>query len=458
MNLCEQRKFLVAIVVLVVSPAVAGRSSKSAIVGTVYFVKNLLMENSVLRRMLVAAMVCVSFLTYGRAGDGDDWSQWRGPNRDGAVVGTEFPDAFGERLELIWERPHQASYSGPIAVGDLVFTTETVDREFESVTAYSLSTGETKWTAKWPGSMSVPFFAASNGDWIRSTPVCDGDHLVVLGMRDVLVSLDPDTGTEQWRVDFPLTARSPLQPFGAVCSPLIDGDAVYVQLGGGLTKVDLATGRTHWQVLGGSDDMMSAGAFSSPVLSTIAGVRQLVVQTREELCGVNLESGVILWKEPIEAFRGMNILTPLVIGDQIFTAAHSGKSQLLSVSKRESGDWSVDEVWNQKTQGYMSSPVVIGEGIYLHQKNQRLVCLSATDGTVRWTSDPFGKYWSMIHSGDKILALDETGELLLIQANNEAFTVLDRMKVASDAWAHLAHHHGKLIVRSIDALKVYDWK
>jgi outer membrane protein assembly factor BamB len=106
----------------------------------------------------------------------------------------------------------------------------------------------------------------------------------------------------------------------------------------------------------------------------------------------------------------------------------------------------------------MSSPVVVGENIYLHQKGQRFTCLSVEDGSIRWTSEPYGKYWSMIHNGDKILALDETGDLLLIRANPERLEILDKVKVGNNAWAHVALHQGKLIVRDLNALKVFDWK
>jgi outer membrane protein assembly factor BamB len=395
---------------------------------------------------------------FAHAQSATNWNQWRGPHRDGSVESTDWPDQLQGRLELLWEKPLQPSYSGPIVNGDLVFTTETVDKKTEQVTAYSLTTGELRWTVQWPGAMSVPFFAASNGDWIRSTPVCDGKHLIVLGMRDVLVSLDPETGNQQWRVDFPEALKTPLQPFGAVCSPLIDDEAVYVQAGAALTKLSVKDGTVLWQALKGGGDMMSGGAFSSPVLATIRGLKQVVVQTRDELCGVDAENGTVLWREPIEAFRGMNILTPLVIDDRVFTAAHSGKSQLFDIGKDDSGAWTVSEIWNQKIQGYMSSPVVIDDTIYLHQKSQRFSALSVTSGEVKWTTEPFGKYWSTLHDRKKILALDENGKLLLIKANPSAFQVLDQMPVAENAWAHLGLDNDRLLVRDLKSLKVYRWK
>lgn len=359
---------------------------------------------------------------------------------------------------MVWERPHSPSYSGPIVSNGLVYTTETIGKKSERVTAYSLETGEAVWNTEWAGAMAVPFFAASNGDWIRATPACTDTHLVVLGMRDVMVCLDPKTGDEKWRVDFPKQFGTPLPSFGAVCSPLIDDNAVYVQTGGELVKLDINDGKIIWRALKNDAGMMSSGAFSSPTIATIADKRQLLVQTRMELCGVELETGKVLWKEPIDAFRGMNILTPLAFGDRVFTSAHSGKAQLFEITRTAEDQWKVNELWSQKTQAYMSSPVLIGDTIYLHLKNQRVTALATEDGSIRWTSSPYGKYWSMVSNGKKILALDNSGELLLIKAGDQELNVLDKASVAQDAWAHLAVEGDLLIVRDLKALKVYRWK
>lgn len=384
-----------------------------------------------------------------------DWNQWRGPSRDGVYEGNAWPDSLPQKLELVWEHEHGPSYSGPVTANGLVFTTETIDKKYEQVTASRLDSGKIEWTAKWEGAMAVPFFAASNGDWIRATPACDGDALVVMGMRDVLVCLDAKTGDERWRIDFPAQLGTPLPSFGGVCSPLIEGDGVYVQTGGPTVKVNLADGEIVWQTLESGGNMMSGGAFSSPIVATIADTPQLLVQTRAELCGVELGTGSVMWKQPVEAFRGMNILTPTVIGDSIFTAAHSGRSHLFEVAKDDAGKWSVDELWNQKTQGYMSSPVVINDQIYLHAKNQRVVAMDVNDGEIRWTSKPFGKYWSMATTGEKVLALDSDGDLRLIKHNESELQVESEAKVADDAWAHIAVVGDYVIVRDLNALKVF---
>ncbi|KAA5538550.1 PQQ-binding-like beta-propeller repeat protein [Roseiconus nitratireducens] len=403
----------------------------------------------------VAAAVLLLCLTLSAtAVEPSRWNQWRGPHRDGTPDGEALPKTLSD-LELVWERDHAPSYSGPIIHDGLVYTTETVDRSLERVTAYRIADGTVQWTTQWPGSMAVPFFAAANGDWIRSTPACSDDALVVVGMRDVMVCLDPQTGEEKWRVDFVQAMESPLPMFGASCSPLIDGDRVYMQTGGATVCLSLSDGSLRWKTLENAGaDTSSRGAFSSPVIATLCGVRQLLVQTREELCGVNLESGDVLWREPIEAYRGMNILTPLPIGDRVFTSAHSGKSQLFEIT-RDADAWRVSLVWEQKQQAYMSSPVLAADRIFMHLKNERMTALEVATGREVFTSRPVGKYASLIADPTTVLALTETGTLMSIDATSEEFRVRDEVKVGENTWAHLGIAGEHLVVRDLEKLKVF---
>lgn len=203
---------------------------------------------------------------------------------------------------------------------------------------------------------------------------------------------------------------------------------------------------------------MWGSAFSSPVLARLAGTPQLVVQTREKLAGIDDATGAELWSQAIPAFRGMNILTPTVIGDAVFTSAYGGKSLTLKVDKSGS-KFSTTDAWESKTQGYMSSPVVIGGHAYLHLRNQRFTCIDLATGKETWTTKPYGKYWSLVAQGDRILALDERGELLLIRADPTKFDLLDSRKISSDpTWAHLAVCGEELFVRELNAMVVYRWK
>ena len=403
--------------------------------------------------LLGLPLLCVSLAA------AEPWNQWRGPTRDGQVSGASWPSRLDEgSLKRRWRLPLGPSYSGPVMNLDQLFTTETVDKKRERVTALRRTDGSVLWTRDWEGSMSVPFFARSNGDWIRATPTLDGETLYVAGMRDVLVALNTTDGSERWRLDFVKRFGSDLPTFGFVSSPLVDGDSLYVQAGGGVARLRKSDGQVVWHGVKDGGGMMGS-AFGSPVILTLAGKRQLVVQARTQLIGVSLEDGSELWSLPVESFRGMNILTPTFAGkDRLFTATYGGKTLGIDI-RSEQGRFRAVPAWEYKAQGYMTSPIIHQGHAYLQLRSQRALCIELATGQEKWTTgESFGKYWSMVAQGDRILALDERGELILFRATPEKFDVLSRRKVSdSDTWAHLAVDGSAVYVRELNGLSAWDW-
>jgi outer membrane protein assembly factor BamB len=387
------------------------------------------------------------------------WPQWRGPSRDGHVAGPGWPDRLrGAALKRLWRVELGPGYSGPVVAADRVFVTETRDKSVEVVRALDRDTGKGLWKAEWKGAVTVPAYARAHGGWMRSTPAYDGNSLYVAGMRDVLVCLDAATGTERWRADFVERYRTPPPPYGFVCSPLVDGGAVYVQAAAALVKLDKKTGQVLWRVLAYASSP-NGTAVSSPVLATLAGRRQLLVQQPKKLAGVDPDSGRVLWSAEVPAFRSINILTPTVWDDGVATSAFGGRTFLFHISRR--GDrLTADAAWANQSQGYMSSPVVIGGHLYMHLRNQRFTCIDLQTGEDRWTTkETFGRYWSLVAQKDRILALDQGGILYLIRANPKKFELLDQRKVSDDeTWAHLAVCGGELFVRELHAVAAYRWQ
>ena len=260
------------------------------------------------------------------------WEQWRGPNRDGKIADSEF--AWPKNLKGIkkeWRKELSEGYSSPIVATDRVFTVETKNKANEITRAFDRKSGKQIWELSWKGSMKVPFFARKNGSWVRSTPIYSKGTLYVGGIRDVLVAIDGQTGKEKWRVDFVAKEKSTVPTFGFVSSPIISNDHLYVQAGAQIVKIKCSDGSKVWGAMK-DDRAMNGSAFSSLVIAEVAGKNQLLAQTREELAGLDLSSGNVMWKYKVKAFRGMNILTPTVIGDTLFTSSYGGGSFLFKVA------------------------------------------------------------------------------------------------------------------------------
>jgi outer membrane protein assembly factor BamB len=351
------------------------------------------------------ALLILAVTTAGEA----SWPQWRGPSRDSVVEGSNWPTSLNF-LELSWKVDLSKGYPGPIVSEKQVFVAETRDGNTEVVRALDRQTGEELWSASWPGKGSVPFFAKKNGDWIRSTPAFDGQSLFVGGMNEMFVSLDAETGRENWRIDFPQRYNTSVPDFGFSSSPLLDGDAIYLQAANSVIKLDKRTGRSLWRALELDAGIFNSGAFSSPVIASLHGRRQLVVQTREALHGLSLESGEVLWSQEVPHFRGMNILTPTVFGNGVLTSSYKNKTVFYDLAE------------------------------------------------ATWTTQPMGDYWSMATQGDKIMALSSDGMLYLIQANPEAFELLDSAEVSQQStWGHLAVSGNEIFVRALEGVSAFKW-
>ena len=297
--------------------------------------------------------------------------------------------------------------------------------------------------------MKVPFFAASNGSWIKSTPTVADGKIFVAGMRDVLTCLNVENGEQIWQVDFVEQFETTMSSFGFVCSPLVYQDKVVVQASGGIFQLNIDTGEVIWQALKDSGGMYG-GAFSSPIIEVIDNDLQLIVQTRTELASVNWQNGEKLWGVTIPAFRGMNIQTPSRYENSFFTSSYGGGSFLYEL---DSGVLAKESKWSNTIQGYMSSPLILKDHVYMHLRNQRVTCMDLQTGEIAWTSKPFGKYWSMVTDGDRILGLDQRGVLYLVNASPDKFEIIDKQKISkSETWAHLAVSRDKIYVRSLDKL------
>ena len=417
------------------------------------------------RMSVLLACVLLSCRSGGllSADDGETWPQWRGPNRDGTVSSSSWPDDLqGPSLTQRWRIELPPSYSGPVVSTDKVFVTYTRGKKYEGVRALDRQSGKEVWRAEWEGAMEVATLGASMGSWIRATPAYHGDRLFVAGMPDTLVCLDPTTGTERWRADFRARYGTPLPELGFVCSPLVVEDGVYVQTADSFVKVDTKTGKSLWRCLErhekGSQEM-GQGSYSSPDFAVIHGRPQLLVANIDAIAGVDPATGNVLWKRVLDSYDQGCILAPIVFRGGIFTSTRASRTGHYPLTYRNE-QFTITDGWKNKLIIHMSSPIVVGSLAYAHLKNGRFACVDLRNGKINWISNrPFGKYCSMVRCKDRILALTNDGELLLIRTDPDRFVLIDSRDISTvETWGHLAIAGGHIYIRERNAIAAYRWQ
>ena len=408
--------------------------------------------------------MAVAFLSpLADADETQGWPQWRGPTRDGHVQSGTWPASLQQpELARRWKVDLPPSYSGAVVSPNRVFVTFTREAKFEGVRALDRKTGKEVWTTEWEGAMRVAKLGTSMGSWIRATPAYDGQRLYVAGMPDLLVCLDAQTGKMQWRADLHARYKTPLPELGFVCSPLVVGDGVYVQAADSFVKVDKRTGKSVWRCLkrpGKGSDGMGQGSYSSPDFAVIQNRPQLLVANIDAIAGVDPSSGGVLWKRTLDSYDQGCILSPIVYGNGVFTSTRASRTGYYPLAYRDNR-FTIADGWKNKLIVYMSSPVVIGNFAYAHLKNGRFACADLRNGKVKWISKrTFGKYCSMVWRENRILALNNDGQLLLIHADPNRFVLADSRKVSMvETWGHLAIAQQEIFVRERNAVTAFHWR
>jgi len=188
--------------------------------------------------------LCSSALPPSVFASAQEWSQWRGPNRDGksAEVGLlkEWP---ADGLALLWKSKALGGGYGSISSsgGRLFAMGEKEGAGF--LIALKQATGEVLWTTK-VGKTGAPGWGGFSGP--RSTPTVAGDRVYAVDQWGELICVDAATGKEQWRKNYESDFSAKRPEWGFAESPLIDGSRAIVTPGGSQGAM-VGLGSQNWK-------------------------------------------------------------------------------------------------------------------------------------------------------------------------------------------------------------------
>ncbi|MBW3542365.1 MAG: PQQ-like beta-propeller repeat protein [Planctomycetes bacterium] len=283
------------------------------------------------------------------------------------------------------------------------------DGDDEAVVCWNAQSGDELWRFRYPA-----HFASDQGSGPRSTPTLDDDRLYTVGATGILHCLNAANGEAIWRRDLIGELGGRIPDWGVSFSPLIDGDLLFAHPGGAagrsLAAFDKHTGEVRWSSL---DDRPG---YSSPVLTTAAGVRQLLLLTGEALVSVAPEDGRLYWRYPWTTTMDANVATALSHGDEIFISSGYGRGcALLKIVPGGSGAVAVELVYaNTDMANHFSTSVLYQDHLYGFD-DARLACIELASGRVLWRTRGFRK-GSLLLADGYLIVLGENGKLALAEA------------------------------------------
>lgn len=400
------------------------------------------------------------FTFFSEPGFAADWPAYRGPSLDGKT--TETVSAGGAKgPALAWKKNTPNGFSSFVISKGRAFTItgpeiEGVKRE--ALVAFDADTGKEIWTAL----LGVARYGHdggnsgtkdnSGGDGPRSTPTIGGNRVYTLSSDLVLACFDLANGKKIWSKDIVREHKGHNISWKNAASPLIEGNLILVAGGGegeALLGINKADGKVVWK---GQDDKMT---HATPVPATIHGVRQVIFFTQKGLVSVAPESGKVLWRHPYR-FNVSTAASPVVENDIVYCSAGYGVGSTAVQISKNGNEFGVTELWRvtgDKIANHWSTPVVKDGYLYgMFQFKQYgdgpVKCVELRTGKEMWSKPGFGP-GNVILAGDQLVALSDTGEVVLIKADPKAYVEAGRFKaVTGKCWSTPALANGRLYIRS----------
>jgi outer membrane protein assembly factor BamB len=378
-----------------------------------------------------------------------DWPAWRGPLRDGISRETGLLTDWPENgLKVVWQAPAGTGYSSMAVVNGRLYTMFRHNDE-EQVVCLDAYTGQQRWVYGYPTQYRNEY-----GGGPRSTPAVEGDRVYAVGATGLLSCINANTGKKVWDHDLLAEFAAPNLQWGVSFSPLVIFNMVFVMPGGpggkSLAAFNASDGRLIWQ---SGDD---PAGYSSPILTSAAGVSQLLCFTGTALVSVKPSTGQILWRFPWETDHRVNATTPLVRGDYVFISSGYGKGCALLKVVAEGNKLEARPVYQTNgLRDHHSGSVLWGEHIYGFDE-ARLTCLDFRTGQVLWKERGFGQ-GTLVAADGHLFILSEDGKLAIGEARPDEFRKKASFKFSVQrCWTMPVIADGRLFVRDEEKIVCYD--
>ena len=405
---------------------------------------------------ILAAGLCVLLTSNAFA---QEWTQWRGPTRDGMIPAAVIPKQWPAAIARGWSVEIGEGYSSPLVAAGRAYLHSRRDPD-EIVTAIDLATGKIAWQQLYQSEFKKNQYATQMAKGPNSTPIIVGSRLYTLGVTGILTAWNIADGTVAWRNDYSASVDTSKLFCGTAMSPMLEGGSLIVHVGsdvhgGRVLALDPATGKERWVSKG-----LGPG-YASPVAVTIDNVRQIITMTNGSIIGIEATNGAPLWSIAFPDDWHENIVTPIWTGSALIVSGTRQGTHAYALA-RSGGTWQPTQIWKNADVTMHTVSPVFADGVIYGMSNKRrghFVALDAGTGTVKWaTLGRDGNHASILQTKEHVLFLTDGGALIIVQRTPEGFKELKRYEIGkSPTWTLPILLPDGLLVREATALVKLTW-
>ncbi|MSR31178.1 MAG: serine/threonine protein kinase [Gemmataceae bacterium] len=400
-----------------------------------------------------------------------DWLGFRGSSNDGISSDTGFPTTWSEEKNLLWKTalPGPGS-SSPVIFSNKIFVTcftgvdgmaENLDSLKRHLICLDAGSGKILWnTAVSAALPDDPYrgFITQHG-YASCTPVTDGERVYVFFGKSGVCAFDYQ-GKKLWQQS--VGSSSGNRKWGSASSPILYKNLVIVNASEesrAVIALDKATGKEFWRAEASRLEL----SYSTPrIVQKSDGKAELVLIVPGEIWGLDPDSGKLRWFSTIP-FSGNISPTLVQYKDLVIGMGGFPQSGTAAVRIGGKGDVTKDSIaWSGSESSYVPSPVVKGDYLYWVNDRGLAICCEAATGKVVYkerlgigggTGASRGVYASVVLAGDRMVATTRSEGVFVLQPG-PPFKVLAHNRLAddSDFNASPALSKGRIFLRSNKAL------
>jgi outer membrane protein assembly factor BamB len=410
----------------------------------------------------------------------ENWTQFRGPTGQGAAGERGLPLGWSETENVDWKQPVLGrGWSSPVVLDGKIWMTTATEKKLPPdvmkkrlvgqimasqlkvparvtlwAVAHDLTTGKEL--------KRIELFEVEDPDPVHGlnsyaspSPVAEPGRLYCYFGTFGTACVDTERGEVLWRRRIPLQHN-----VGPGSSPLLYKNLLVLTCDGAddqfIVALDKHTGETVWRtdrpdMLGDNGDAHKA--YSTPLLIEHQGREQLVIPGAQWVVAYEPATGKPIWRASYG--RGFsNVPRPVYGHGMVYICTGFTRPELWAIRSDGEGDVTDTHVaWRAKKQiPTMSSPLLVGDEIYVISDRGVATCFDALTGETHWRARVAGNYSaSPVLVDGRIYFFSREGVATAVRPGKE-FVELGKSEIDGRILASPAFAGNAMLLRSDTAI------